>query len=54
MILNRITEAPEDGVYIHGLFIEGAKWKVNERSLAEQVPKVLIDEFPCIHFMVSE
>ncbi|KAG5675131.1 hypothetical protein PVAND_005060 [Polypedilum vanderplanki] len=46
-----ITEAPIDGVNIHGLFIEGARWCFNEKSVVEQIPKVLVDEFPCIHFI---
>ena len=48
----RIPEPPSDGVYIYGLFIEGARWCTNEKSLCEQLPKVIINDFPCIHFLV--
>lgn len=50
---SRINEPPEDGVYTHGLFIEGARWDNREMSIVEQLPKVVIDEFPVIHFIVS-
>ncbi|CAG9798387.1 unnamed protein product [Chironomus riparius] len=48
---NSISEPPPDGVYIYGLFIEGARWCTNEKSLCEQLPKVIINDFPCIHFL---
>ncbi|CRK98972.1 CLUMA_CG011958, isoform A [Clunio marinus] len=44
-------ESPTDGVYVHGLYIEGARWDVKERSLNEQHPKVIINNFPLIHFI---
>lgn len=49
----RIKEPPEDGIYIHGLFIEGANWSIIDNSLVEQMPKVVISEVPVIHFVVS-
>ncbi|KAF4662797.1 hypothetical protein FOZ61_002166 [Perkinsus olseni] len=39
-------KAPEDGVYIHGLFIEGCKWSEDAWTLAESDPKVLFVEAP--------
>lgn len=49
----RITKAPDDGVYVHGLYIEGARWSKEEKSIVEQLPKIILNDFPCIHFFVS-
>ncbi|XP_076022383.1 dynein axonemal heavy chain 12 [Genypterus blacodes] len=40
--------SPEDGVYINGLFLEGARWDKTRGVLAEQHPGVLFAAMPII------
>ena len=44
-----ITTKPEDGVFIYGLFLEGANWDAAEHCLIESNPKELFVNFPAIH-----
>lgn len=43
-----ITEGPEDGVYVHGLFLEGCAWDTDARQLRESFPKQLFSPAPVI------
>lgn len=46
-----IDEKPEDGAYIYGFFVDGARWDRKEGCLAEQLPKILYDQMPIILVM---
>lgn len=43
-----IKSAPDDGVYIYGLFLEGARWDRVKRCLQESLPRILHDKMPLI------
>jgi len=44
-----ISKRPDDGCYIYGLFLEGARWDAVEYCIAESQPKELFVDFPAIH-----
>ena len=50
----QITEAAEDGVFIHGLFMDGARWDREAGMIADQWPTVMFDTLPIIHFKPQE
>jgi dynein heavy chain, axonemal len=41
---------PSDGVYIQGLYVEGARWNDTQHTLAESIPKVLYSLAPTMWF----
>lgn len=44
-----IVKKPEDGVYIRGLFLEGARWDSKDKTIAASLPKQLYTELPVMH-----
>lgn len=44
-----ITSPPGEGVYVYGLYLEGAGWDKRGAKLIESKPKVLFEMMPVIH-----
>ena len=44
-----VAQPPSEGVYIHGLFLEGAGWDRKNMRLQESQPKVIHQAMPVIH-----
>eukprot|EP00826_Nyctotherus_ovalis_P047579 TRINITY_DN548_c0_g2_i1.p2 TRINITY_DN548_c0_g2~~TRINITY_DN548_c0_g2_i1.p2 ORF type:complete len:120 (-),score=28.74 TRINITY_DN548_c0_g2_i1:111-470(-) len=49
------TRAPSNsGVFVHGLYIEGARWNAKEKSLADQIPGEMHEILPTVQFVPVE
>lgn len=46
-----VTEGPSDGVYIYGLFMDGARWDIGTQSLQDPMPGEMFASVPVIHFL---
>merc|ERR1711871_305747 len=48
-----VKKGPDEGVYVHGLFIDGAAWKITKnkenRALIDSEPKILFCALPVLH-----
>uniref|UniRef100_A0A8C0Z8U1 Dynein axonemal heavy chain 8 n=1 Tax=Cyanistes caeruleus TaxID=156563 RepID=A0A8C0Z8U1_CYACU len=44
-----ITSSPSEGVYIYGLYLEGAGWDKRRSILIESTPKILFVQLPVLH-----
>ena len=51
---SNVTKAPEDGIYIEGVYIEGAKWDIKLKSLVECGQTELISTLPMMHLLPTE
>jgi dynein heavy chain len=49
-----VTKGPYDGVFVYGLYMDGARWERDDRLVEDQHPGELYCKMPVIHFMPSE
>lgn len=50
----KLTASPENGVYVDGLYLDGARWDAKDESLADQIIGKLYFPMPIIHFLPAE
>ncbi len=49
MMKDDVNQSPQEGVYVYGLFLEGASWDRRNSRVIEPKPKVLFEPLPVIH-----
>ena len=49
-----IRDRPSHGCYVHGLFLEGASWDLQQRTLAPPIPKQLVQNLPILRIIPIE
>jgi len=47
---DEIDEKPDDGVFIHGMFIDGARFDRDNQIITDQHPAKMVETMPVIHF----
>jgi dynein heavy chain, axonemal len=45
----QLKDPPVEGIYIHGLFLDGASWSNKEQKLVDAPPKVLFCSLPILY-----
>lgn len=51
---SEVIDAPEDGVCIYGLYLDGAQWNRDEQVIDDQNPNQLYNQMPLIIFRPQE
>ena len=49
--VEEIVNKPEDGCYVYGLFLEGARWDKTIHGLVDPKPKELFSPMPILHML---
>lgn len=52
--LNILLTCNVKGCYVHGLFLEGARWSIKNQSLERSLPKVLVEPLPILSIQPIE
>lgn len=50
---DEISAPPSSGVYVYGLFLEGAAWSKTNGRLIESKAKILFDPMPVMHISAT-
>ncbi len=51
---DQVTEKAPSGCYVSGLYLEGARWDMENVCLVKSLPKVLIEELPILRVIPIE
>lgn len=46
-----VKRGPKDGIYVYGLYLEAARWNLEEKALDDSEPGQMVVQFPLIHFL---
>jgi len=46
-----VKNRPDDGCYIYGMFLEGAKWNPQSHMIEDPMPKELYSDLPLMHLI---
>lgn len=49
-----VREGPGEGVFVHGLFLEGCSWSSREGKLVDPEPKKLFSQLPVSHQILNQ
>jgi len=50
LLKENLNNPPNDGVYVYGLFMEGAIWDRRKKTLNDPIPGEMHFQMPVIHF----
>ena len=48
-----VKAGPAEGIYIYGLFLDGARWDKQKNCLVDSEPKVLYAPLPVLHISAT-
>jgi dynein heavy chain len=51
MTYQEVKEKPEDGCYLYGIYLEGARWDYKKHMITQPKPKELYSDLPLVHLV---